>query len=249
MERGDAIDTGGTSGGLAVYWDAPVEVPGAWVAPAPIPDRWLVGGAMTATGRALDWLADDVLGGVPVETLIAEAATVPPGCDGLVFLPYLAGERSPLWDPDARGAFVGLTLAHGRGHLARAVLEAAAYALRHVAAPDPGGGPRDRSPRRDRWHGPERGVEPDQGRRPRRAGGRAGGPRDGPPRGGDARRGRVGLHPDLRSAIRAMARVDHRLEPDPDAAAAYDAGYAAYVDLWPRIAPIVHRLGEERATG
>jgi xylulokinase len=150
LQRGDAIDTGGTSGGLAVYWDAPVHVPGSWVAPAPLWDRWIVGGAMTATGRALDWLADDVLGGVPVETLLAEAAAIPPGCDGLVFLPYLAGERSPLWDPDARGAFVGLTLAHGRGHLSRAVLEAAAYALRHVARPIRAGRTRDRSPRRDR---------------------------------------------------------------------------------------------------
>ena len=67
--------------------------------------------------------------------LLAEAATVPVGAGGLLFLPYLAGERWPLHDPAARGAFVGLTLRHRRAHLVRAVLEAAAFALRHVAAP------------------------------------------------------------------------------------------------------------------
>ena len=130
------VDTGGTSGGLAVYWDRAVVVPGAWVGPAPIADRWIAGGAMNATGKALDWLASSVLGGSATpESLVAEAAGVAPGADGLVFLPYLAGERSPIWDAGARGAFVGLTLTHGRAHLARAVLEAAALALRHVAAP------------------------------------------------------------------------------------------------------------------
>jgi xylulokinase len=249
LDRGDAVDTGGTSGGLAVYWDTPVDVPGSWVAPAPLPDRWLVGGAMTATGRALDWLAQDVLGGVPVETLLAEAARVSPGCAGLVFLPYLAGERSPLWDPAARGAFVGLTLAHGRGHLARAVLEAAAYALRHVAAPIRAAGlgidhlvVTGGTARSEVWNRIKADV--------------LGVPVDVPKVRqtallGAAMLGSVaaGLHRDLPTAIRAMVRVDHRLQPDPDATAAYDAAFAAYVDLWPRIAPIVHRLDEERPTG
>jgi xylulokinase len=63
--------------------------------------------------------------------LTLEAGRVPPGSQGLVILPYLSGERSPLYDPDARGVLVGLSLAHGRGHLYRAVLEATAYAVAH----------------------------------------------------------------------------------------------------------------------
>ena len=76
------------------------------------PGRYSVGAAMAATGRALDWYRDED----PrrrrsrTEALIEEAATTPPGADGLVFLPYLAGERSPFWDPTARGVFAGLTL-------------------------------------------------------------------------------------------------------------------------------------------
>ena len=91
---------------------------------------------MAATGRALDWYRDEILGDtISTDALLAEAAATPPGADGLVFLPYLAGERSPIWDPEARGVLAGLTLGHGRGHIARAILEASALAIRHVAAP------------------------------------------------------------------------------------------------------------------
>src|SRR6185503_2264979 len=135
LEPGDAIDVGGAAGGFGVYADRPVRAAGSFTTPAPLPGRFSVGGAMAATGSALDWFAGAVLGGVPIPQLLEEAATVPPGADGLVFLPYLAGERSPLWDPSARGAFVGLTLRHGRAQTTRAIIEAAALAIRHVAAP------------------------------------------------------------------------------------------------------------------
>jgi xylulokinase len=69
-------------------------------------------------------------GDVTYAQLDAEAARAPHGSDGLLFLPYLTGERTPVNDPDARGAFVGLTVRHGRGHAMRAVLEGVAYGLR-----------------------------------------------------------------------------------------------------------------------
>ena len=64
------------------------------------------------------------------ETLNREAAAVPAGCDGLIFLPYMAGERTPHADPDARGCFVGLTLTHTRGHMVRAIMEGVTFAMR-----------------------------------------------------------------------------------------------------------------------
>jgi xylulokinase len=85
---------------------------------------------MVASGGSLRWLRD-LLGESSFEALTAAAESEPPGAGGLVFLPYMMGERSPIWDSDARGVFLGLTLASGRGALARAVLEGAAYALRH----------------------------------------------------------------------------------------------------------------------
>jgi xylulokinase len=72
-------------------------------------------------------------GGTSYEALTDLAAAVPPGSEGLVFLPYLAGERTPHLDPDARGAWVGLSLAHGPGHLVRSVLEGVAFSLRRRA--------------------------------------------------------------------------------------------------------------------
>jgi xylulokinase len=94
------------------------------------PNRWLVMGVMLAAAGSLAWYRDTLLPGVAYDTMLDEAEAVPPGCEGLVFLPYLAGERTPHFDPQARGAFCGITLGHGRGALTRAVLEGVAFALR-----------------------------------------------------------------------------------------------------------------------
>jgi xylulokinase len=93
-------------------------------------DRYLALGA-TLAGAALGWFADTCAGGVSLDALDAEAAAVPPGAEGVRVVPYLQGERTPLWDAAARGAVTGLSLAHGRGHLWRAVLEGVAVSLRH----------------------------------------------------------------------------------------------------------------------
>src|SRR5207253_5093884 len=84
---------------------------------------------MLSAAGALRWL-HDVTGEAPYDELMAEAERWEPGVEGLTFLPYLAGERTPHADPAARGAFAGLSLRHDRGALARAVLEGVAYGLR-----------------------------------------------------------------------------------------------------------------------
>jgi xylulokinase len=93
-------------------------------------DRYLALGA-TLCGAVQEWFRGVFAPGVPFDTLDAESAAVPAGAEGLRLLPYLQGERTPIWDAGARGAFVGLSLAHGRGHLYRAVLEGIALSLRH----------------------------------------------------------------------------------------------------------------------
>ncbi len=95
-----------------------------------VPGTWHAMGVMLSAAGALRWLRDTVAPGVEFETLLAEAAAWPPGSEGLLFAPYLAGERTPHPDPDARGAFVGLSLRHDRGALVRAVLEGVAFGLR-----------------------------------------------------------------------------------------------------------------------
>ncbi len=105
-----------------------------------VPGAWHVMGVVLAAGGSFQWLRNH-LGAAEMEQAIArgvdpyqlltdQAATIPPGSEGLVFLPYLTGERTPHFDPQARGGWVGLTVRHGRGHLIRAVLEGATFAMR-----------------------------------------------------------------------------------------------------------------------
>jgi xylulokinase len=95
-----------------------------------LPGSWHVMGVILSAAGALRWLRDATDPSLPFAALVAEAAAWEPGVEGLTFLPYLAGERTPHADPDARGAFSGLSLRHDRGALVRAVLEGVAYALR-----------------------------------------------------------------------------------------------------------------------
>src|SRR5829696_3069969 len=95
-----------------------------------VPGAWHAMGVTLSAAGSLRWLRDVAAAGADFDTLASEAAEWPPGVEGLTFLPYLAGERTPHADPDARGSFTGLTLRHDRGALVRAVLEGVACALR-----------------------------------------------------------------------------------------------------------------------
>ena len=95
-----------------------------------LPGRWHFMSVMLSAAGSLRWFRDTVAPGADFGDLAASAGEVPAGSDGLLFLPYLSGERSPHADPLARAAFVGLTLGHDRRHLARAVLEGVAFGLR-----------------------------------------------------------------------------------------------------------------------
>jgi xylulokinase len=91
--------------------------------------KWHAMGVMLSSGGAVRWARDLLYPGEDYSKMNAEAARAPSGCDGLTFLPYLTGERCPHIDPAARGAFVGLSVTHGRGHLARSVFEGATFGL------------------------------------------------------------------------------------------------------------------------
>jgi len=95
-----------------------------------VPGRWHMMGVMLSAAGSLRWLRDALAPGQTFESLVDGAAEVAAGSDGLLFLPYLTGERTPHPDPLARGAFVGLTVSHDLRHLTRAVLEGVAFGLR-----------------------------------------------------------------------------------------------------------------------
>lgn len=95
-----------------------------------VPGRWHVMGVTQAAGLSLRWLRDVIAPGTSYDTLTSEAAKIPAGSDGLLWAPYLLGERTPHLDSQATAAFYGITASHTRGHLVRAVLEGVAYSLK-----------------------------------------------------------------------------------------------------------------------
>ncbi len=137
IEPGVAAVTVGTSGAIRVAQHAPkLDAAGRVFSYLLTPDLHIVGGAVNNGGNVLQWFLDSFRGqdaNRDVASLIASAAAVAPETDGLVFLPYLLGERAPLWDASAKGAYVGLRMHHGQAHFARATLEGIIFGLYHVA--------------------------------------------------------------------------------------------------------------------
>jgi xylulokinase len=122
----------GTSGVVFATTEAPLRDPAGQIHAFchAVPGRWHMMTVMLSAAGSLRWFRDALAPGEDFGRLTASAQDVPPGADGLFFLPYLSGERSPHPDPLARGAFVGLTVGHDRRHLTRAVLEGVAFGLR-----------------------------------------------------------------------------------------------------------------------
>jgi xylulokinase len=210
--------------------------------PHAAPGRWLLENPGWASGASYRWFRDE-LGGSDYEELNALAATVPPGSDGVVFVPWMGGAMAPTWDADARGGWYGLTPAHHRAHLCRSLLEGSAYALRDVI---------------DAIRGAGLGVE--------RIVCVAGGARSplvrqlradvtGLPVGwsedvettarGAAMLAAVGagFHDDVASAAAAMARPAHEVhEPDEQARAQLEDGYRRYRRLFESLSPAFAEL-------
>jgi len=122
----------GTSGVVFASTDAPlIEGQGRLHAFChAVPDRWHMMGVMLSAAGSLQWYRDTLAPQTPFDELVSEATVAPVGSEGLIFLPYLTGERTPYPDPLARGAWVGLTVRHRRAHLTRAVLEGVAFGLK-----------------------------------------------------------------------------------------------------------------------
>lgn len=132
VEPGTASVTIGTSGVVFVVTDTPtLDLRGrTHTLCHAIPDRWHMTGVTQGAGLSLKWFRENFAMGNSYDELTAEAEEIGPGAEGLVWLPYLMGERTPHLDPNARAAFVGFTASHTRGHAVRAVLEGVAFSLR-----------------------------------------------------------------------------------------------------------------------
>jgi xylulokinase len=206
-----------------------------------VPGTWQAMGVMLSAAGSLRWLRDVVAPDVPFDRLVVEADAWGPGADGLVFLPYLGGERTPHADPDARGAFVGLELRHDRGALVRSVLEGVAFGLRDSldllrelgvetrVARASGGGARSRA-----WLGivasvlglPLELTDSEEGSALGAAllGGVAG-----------------GVFADVGEAVERCVRVTDAIEPDPALLDVYGELHASYRAVYPALRAV--RLG------
>ena len=235
VREGDAVASWGTSGTVLAPTNEPIVEPGlrAHTFCHVAPSLWYLMGVVLSAGGAFSWyrdqLARDLASGPNADAVLDdEATTIPPGAEGVTFLPYLQGERTPHRDASARGAFVGLTLTHTRAHLTRAVLEGICFALRDSVtliqslglAPTEmlltGGGARSpflRQLQADVYGLPVATVNREEG-----------------PAYGAALLAAVGVaaYPDLASASRATLTRSAVLRPDPAARRAYEDAYARF---------------------
>lgn len=129
--KGQTQEQGGQAGGMSICLDKALAHEKLILSPHVVPDLWLLQGGTVGGGGVLRWFKKEFGEGVSFDELTAAAQTVPPGAEGVVFLPYMAGERSPIWNPDAKGVFYGLGFDKTKGHMVRAALEGVAYALEH----------------------------------------------------------------------------------------------------------------------
>jgi len=219
------------------------------------PDRWLAIGAINGVGSSLRW-ARDVLAldeqrrartddSDVYDLMTTQAASAPPGSKGLVFLPYMAGERTPIWNPYARGVFFGLTLGHTRAEIFRALLEGPAFAIRHtveILEQESGvevqslkiGGAAAKS---DVWNQ----IIADVLNKPMVALSQS----HVEVLGAAILAGYgVGVYPDLASGTARVAEKGRRFEPDPAVNAVYNRLFPLYKRLYPAVAPFFEELVE-----
>ena len=131
LENGQTQEQSGQAGGMSVCMDAYAAHPHLILSRHVVPGRWLLQGGTTGGGGALRWLRERLFPARSFSELGELAQTARPGSDGVIFLPYMAGERSPLWAPEAKGAFYGLSFSVGQADMVRAVMEGVAFSLRY----------------------------------------------------------------------------------------------------------------------
>ncbi len=130
-KNGQTQEQGGQAGGMSICVDHSLPHKKLILSPHVVHGKWLLQGGTVGGGGAFKWFREEIGKDLSFDELAAEAENIAPGSDGMIFLPYMAGERSPIWDPDAKGVYYGLTFDKTRGHLVRALFEGVAFSLQH----------------------------------------------------------------------------------------------------------------------
>lgn len=128
---GQTQEQGGQAGGMSICVDHALAHPKLILGTHVVPGMWLLQGGTVGGGGTLRWFRQEFGSEQSFDELTALAEPIPAGSEGVIFLPYMAGERSPIWNPDAKGVYYGLGFDKTKGHLVRATLEGVAYSLEH----------------------------------------------------------------------------------------------------------------------
>lgn len=249
IRDGETQEQGGQAGGMSICMERCHADPRLILSHHVVPGRWLLQGGTVGGGGVMRWFETELgeaerqtaagNGGSSLKEIDRLAQRVPPGSEGLVFLPYMAGERSPIWNPAAKGVYYGLDFSKTRGHMARAAMEGVAYSLRHnLAAAREAGAKVNRL---------------------RAMGGAAGSrlwtqiksdvtglPIDVPVSGTATTLGAAilagvaaGVYRDFPEAVARTVRVQRSHEPDQGLKACYDEGYETYLQLYEQLRPLM----------
>ncbi len=128
---GQTQEQGGQAGGMSICTDRSLAHKSLILSTHVVPGRYLLQGGSVGGGGVLKWFRQELARDKSFDEITAEAENIPAGAEGVIFLPYMAGERSPIWDPDAKGVYYGLSYDKTRGHMIRATLESVAFSLEH----------------------------------------------------------------------------------------------------------------------
>jgi len=131
IEDGETQEQGGQSGGMSICQSDYKPHEKLIMCHHVLPDKYLLQGGTVGGGASYKWLKENFFADLSFAEMDELAIKIPPGSDGVIFLPYMAGERSPIWDPKAKGVFYGFDFAKNKGHFIRSVMEGAAYSLVH----------------------------------------------------------------------------------------------------------------------
>jgi xylulokinase len=242
VEPGIAAEMTGTSTVVIIPNDSGLTEPALIAMPHALPGLHLLLGAMVSSGGCLRWFRDQLgqsevqaaaeQGADPFDLLTQQAAEVPLGSDGVIFLPYMMGERSPLWHTNARGVFFGLSLATRKAALTRSILEGAAFALRHNVEVAARAGAEVREmrsvggcSRSDLWNQIKADVLGLPLLLPRTS--------VGSPFGAAILAGMgAGAFPDVRKSLLEMAKLDRRFEPNQANHERYTRIYQVFRDIY-----------------
>ena len=241
VSPGTTQEQSGQAGGMSICAAGCGSTPDLIMGCQTVPGMWLLQGGTTGGGGALKWLRETMFPDLSFEEMSALADQAPAGSGGVTFLPYMAGERSPIWNPDACGVFFGLNFGVNRGQIIRACMEGVAYALRHNLETAEAAGARAETLRamggsansrvwtQIKADVTGRGIEVPAS--------------DTATTLGAAVLAGVGtgVWRDFGDAVRQTVRVRKTYTPDPAAKAVYDRGYETYRQLYERLRDLMSR--------